>query len=224
MKDCSFTIEPGESVAVVGVSGCGKTTLVKLLLGLLRPSEGRIFIGGYDLEKVGARNVRAIVGAVMQDDQLFAGSIADNIAFFDGQHDLPRVEAAARLAAVHDEIAAMPMGYHTLIGDMARSYKTAQKSAESMKEYAEFAEERAWQDLLQQKIEAQRRFERSLKLEKTQTELVKRERARLMAGRSTTLQTTTIEQNFASAQIQRVRSQLALLQVHNVLKTWGEKQ
>jgi outer membrane protein TolC len=117
----------------------------------------------------------------------------------------------------------VPLDY-TLIHDMSRSYKSAQKSAESMKEYAEFAEERAWHDLLQQKLEAQRRFERSLRLEKTQTELVKRERARLMAGRSTTLQTTTIEQNYASAQIQRVRSQLALLQVHNLLKQWGEKE
>ncbi|WP_274381672.1 peptidase domain-containing ABC transporter [Pseudoxanthomonas koreensis] len=127
LKDCSFSIAPGESVAVVGASGCGKTTLVKLLLGLLRPSEGRICIGGYDLEKVGARNVRAIVGAVMQDDQLFAGSIADNIGFFDSVHDQARIEAAARLAAVHDDIAAMPMGYHGLIGDMGSSLSGGQK-------------------------------------------------------------------------------------------------
>ena len=127
LHECSFSIDPGESVAIVGSSGCGKTTLVKLLLGLLEPTAGRISIGGYDLRKVGPRNVRAIVGAVMQDDQLFAGSIADNIAFFDGQHDLPRVEAAARLAAVHDEIAAMPMGYHGLIGDMGSSLSGGQK-------------------------------------------------------------------------------------------------
>ncbi|KAF1699036.1 ABC transporter [Pseudoxanthomonas jiangsuensis] len=127
LKDCSFSIAPGESVAIVGASGCGKTTLVKLLLGLLKPSEGRICIGGYDLHKVGPRNVRAIVGAVMQDDQLFAGSIADNIGFFDTRHDPARIEAAARLAAVHDEIAAMPMGYHSLIGDMGSSLSGGQK-------------------------------------------------------------------------------------------------
>ncbi|AKC85667.1 peptidase domain-containing ABC transporter [Pseudoxanthomonas suwonensis] len=127
LQDCSFVIEPGESVAVVGASGCGKTTLVKLLLGLLQPSQGRICIGGYDLRKVGPRNVRAIVGAVMQDDQLFAGSIADNIGFFDGHFDPARIEAAARLAAVHDEIAAMPMGYHSLIGDMGSSLSGGQK-------------------------------------------------------------------------------------------------
>jgi len=127
LQDCSFTIDPGESVAIVGASGCGKTTLVKLLLGLLTPSAGRIRIGGYDLHKVGPRNVRAIVGAVMQDDQLFAGSIADNIGFFDAHHDPRRIEAAARLAAIHDEIAAMPMGYHSLIGDMGSSLSGGQK-------------------------------------------------------------------------------------------------
>jgi len=71
--------------------------------------------------------VRAIVGAVMQDDELFAGSIADNIGFFDPEFDLGRVEQAARLAGVHDDIAAMPMGYHGLIGDMGSSLSGGQK-------------------------------------------------------------------------------------------------
>lgn len=127
LKDCSFSVEPGESVALVGSSGCGKTTLVKLMLGLLAPTSGTIRIGGQDLRKTGPRNVRAIVGAVMQDDQLFAGSVADNISFFDPDHDQARIEAAARLAAVHDEIAAMPMGYHSLIGDMGSSLSGGQK-------------------------------------------------------------------------------------------------
>ena len=127
LKDCSFTIEPGESVAIVGASGCGKTTLVKLMLGLLEPTAGTIHIGGYDLRKVGPRSVRAVMGAVMQDDQLFAGSIADNISFFGQEHGQARIEAAARLAAVHDEIAAMPMGYHSLIGDMGSSLSGGQK-------------------------------------------------------------------------------------------------
>jgi ATP-binding cassette subfamily B protein RaxB len=127
LKGCSFTVEPGESVAIIGASGCGKTTLVKLLLGLLKPTEGTIRIGGHDLYKVGPRNIRAVVGAVMQDDQLFAGSIADNIGFFDPSYDQERIEAAARLAAVHDEIVAMPMGYHSLIGDMGSSLSGGQK-------------------------------------------------------------------------------------------------
>lgn len=127
LKDCSFTVEPGESLAIIGASGCGKTTLVKLLLGLLTPTEGTIRVGGHDLHKLGPRNVRAIIGAVMQDDQLFAGSVADNISFFDPEHDQARIEAAARLAAVHDEIVAMPMGYHSLIGDMGSSLSGGQK-------------------------------------------------------------------------------------------------
>lgn len=127
LKDCSFTVEPGESVAIVGPSGCGKTTLVKLVLGLLQPTEGVIRIGGQDLRQVGPRTVRSIVGAVMQDDRLFAGSVAENIAFFDPIHDQVRIEAAARLAAVHEEIAAMPMGYHGLIGDMGSSLSGGQK-------------------------------------------------------------------------------------------------
>jgi len=97
------------------------------VLGLLVPTEGTIRVGGHDLHKLGPRNVRAIVGAVMQDDQLFAGSVADNISFFDPEHDQARIEAAARLAAVHDEIAAMPMGYHSLIGDMGSSLSGGQK-------------------------------------------------------------------------------------------------
>ena len=127
LKDCSFKIEAGEAVAIVGASGCGKTTLVKLMLGLLTPTTGAIRIGGHDLHKTGPRNVRTMVGAVMQDDQLFAGSVADNISFFDQDYDQARIEAAATLAAVHDEIVAMPMGYHSLIGDMGSSLSGGQK-------------------------------------------------------------------------------------------------
>ena len=127
LQDCSFAVEPGESVAIVGASGCGKTTLVKLMLGLLSPTEGAIAYGGVDIRKLGAHTYRTQVGAVMQDDQLFAGSVAESIAFGDEGFDQARVEAAARLASVHDEIAAMPMGYHSLIGDMGTTLSGGQK-------------------------------------------------------------------------------------------------
>src|SRR5690606_19755656 len=127
LRDCSFRVEPGESVAIVGASGCGKTTLVKLMLGLLQPVEGAVEVGGRDIRRIGLRNYRRCVGAVMQDDQLFAGSIHDNIAFGGDGFDPARTEAAARLAAIHAEIAAMPMGYHSLIGDMGTTLSGGQK-------------------------------------------------------------------------------------------------
>ena len=127
LRDCSFRIAPGESVAIVGASGCGKTTLAKLLLGLLPAGEGEIRVDGRELGKLGAAGYRQMVAAVMQDDHLFAGSIADNIAFGEEDPDPSRIEEAARLAAVHEEIAAMPMGYHSLIGDMGTTLSGGQK-------------------------------------------------------------------------------------------------
>lgn len=127
LKNCSFRIESGESVAIVGPSGCGKTTLAKLILGLLQPTEGEIRFGGIDIRKLGPDTYRRHIGAVMQDDQLFAGSIADNISFFDPQVTHAKVEAAARLASIHDDIASMPMGYQSLVGDMGSSLSGGQK-------------------------------------------------------------------------------------------------
>ncbi|MFL9584465.1 peptidase domain-containing ABC transporter [Stenotrophomonas sp. AB1(2024)] len=127
IRNLSLAVEPGESVAVVGSSGCGKTTLVKLLLGLLVPTEGEVRLGGVPLAKVGVESYRKLVGAVMQDDQLFAGSISGNISFEDDGVDDERVRIAAELAAVHRDISAMPMGYSSLIGDMGTTLSGGQK-------------------------------------------------------------------------------------------------
>jgi ATP-binding cassette, subfamily B, bacterial CvaB/MchF/RaxB len=97
------------------------------MLGLLAPTDGKIFAGGIDIQKLGIDRYRKLVGTVMQDDQLFAGSIADNISFFDPVPDQAAVEHFARLASVHEDIAAMPMAYNTLIGDMGAALSGGQK-------------------------------------------------------------------------------------------------
>jgi len=127
LLNCSFCVAPGESIAVVGPSGGGKTTLVKVMLGLLAPTDGKVLAGGIDIQKLGIDRYRKLVGTVMQDDQLFAGSIADNISFFDPLPDQGAIERFARMAAVHDDIVAMPMAYNTLIGDMGAALSGGQK-------------------------------------------------------------------------------------------------
>ncbi len=127
LRSLSLAIEPGESVAIVGPSGCGKTTLLKLMLGIHSPQSGEIKVGGVALTKLGLRAWREMIGTVMQDDQLFAGSIADNISFFDAEPDAAWIVQCAQCAAMHEEIQAMPMGYETLIGDMGASISGGQK-------------------------------------------------------------------------------------------------
>jgi ATP-binding cassette, subfamily B, bacterial CvaB/MchF/RaxB len=127
INDISLRIEPGEHVAIVGRSGCGKTTLLKLMLGLLDPVSGERRVGEQLMSQMGKRQWRSQIGVVMQDDQLFAGSIAQNIAFFDPASDLKQIQEAAQLAAIHDEISQMPMGYETLIGDMGTAISGGQK-------------------------------------------------------------------------------------------------
>ena len=127
LRNLNVLIEPGESVAIVGPSGCGKTTLLKLMLGIHAPQRGEILVGGVPLKQLGLRAWRESFATVMQDDQLFAGSISDNISFFDPQFDAAWVEECARVASVNDDIEAMPMGYHTLIGDMGTSISGGQK-------------------------------------------------------------------------------------------------
>ena len=127
IKDLDLDIRAGESVAIVGPSGCGKTTLAKIMLGLLTPESGTVALDGRDVRNIGLANYRRHVAAVMQDDQLFAGSIADNIAFFDMAADQQKVERCARLAAIHDDILAMPMAYNSLIGDMGAALSGGQR-------------------------------------------------------------------------------------------------
>lgn len=124
---CSLRIEPGESIALTGASGSGKTTLMKILLGLLQPQEGEVRYGGVDIRRLGLSEYRRRIAAVLQNDELFAGSIAENICFFSSEPQQARIQAAARSAAVAGDIEAMPMGYHTLVGDMGASLSGGQK-------------------------------------------------------------------------------------------------
>jgi len=127
LREVNLTIEAGESVAVVGPSGCGKTTLIKLMLGVLAPTAGQVLVGGRPLEHLGLRAWRDQVGAVMQDDTLFSGSIADNISFFSAQPDREWLQQCARVASIHDDILVLPMGYQTLIGDLGVALSGGQK-------------------------------------------------------------------------------------------------
>ena len=123
----SLVIQRGEAVAITGASGCGKTTLANLLLGVLKPNDGSIHIDAVLLELLGNDVWRPMVGTVMQDDTLFSGSIADNISFFDPASEPLRIEECARLAAIHHDIETMPMGYQTLVGDMGTVLSGGQK-------------------------------------------------------------------------------------------------
>lgn len=127
LRNLNLRIEEGQSIAIVGGSGCGKTTLLKVMMGLLPPTEGEVLIGGVNIQRLSTAQYRDLIGTVMQDDQLFSGSILDNISFFDPQPNAERIETCARLAAIHEDILAMPMGYQTLIGDMGTVLSGGQK-------------------------------------------------------------------------------------------------
>jgi ATP-binding cassette, subfamily B, bacterial CvaB/MchF/RaxB len=125
-RHVNLEIKPGEIVSLVGPSGSGKTTLLKVLLGLLSPTEGQVLVNGRDLRDWDMTHYRQLVGAVMQDDLLFVGSIADAIAFGD-EVDMQRVQASAEAAAIHADIEKMPMGYSTFVGALGSSLSGGQK-------------------------------------------------------------------------------------------------
>jgi len=120
-------IEEGECVAIVGGSGCGKSTLAKVLTGLYRPTAGEVFIDGRPLRYWNNRSLRAQISFISQEDQLLAGTIAENIALFAEDLDMARVKECARIAQIAHEVDAMPMGYESLVGDMGSSLSGGQK-------------------------------------------------------------------------------------------------
>ncbi|WP_430448514.1 MAG: peptidase domain-containing ABC transporter [Pseudomonas piscis] len=118
VRKVNLTIPEGQCVAITGASGVGKSTLLKVMAGLLRPTSGSIMLGDKSIDQLGLKNYRSLLGVVLQDDHLFIGSISDNISFFDVDPDLSLVHQCATAASIHAEIERMPMGYETQVGDL----------------------------------------------------------------------------------------------------------
>jgi ATP-binding cassette subfamily B protein RaxB len=123
----NLEINEGELLAITGRTGEGKTTLLKLLLGLLEPTEGVILLNGERATPALWRAWRAEIGVVRQDDQLLSGTIADNISFFDPHLDMEKIVEAAIRAEVHLDINRMPAKYMSLIGDMGSTLSSGQR-------------------------------------------------------------------------------------------------
>jgi ABC-type bacteriocin/lantibiotic exporter with double-glycine peptidase domain len=127
VDDVSLRIEPGEVVAIVGASGSGKSTLARLLCALYRPQSGRVLFDGVDAAQWDPPVLRSQLGMVTQDGRLFAATIRDNIAMLDPEVPLDAIETAAKRACIHEEIAALPMGYDTLLPDAGASLSGGQR-------------------------------------------------------------------------------------------------
>ncbi|MGY4291844.1 ABC-type bacteriocin/lantibiotic exporter with double-glycine peptidase domain [Bradyrhizobium sp. LM2.7] len=103
LNNVNLCVAPGQFVTIMGASGCGKSTLVKIMLGLLEPTSGEVLIDGLPLGQIEPRAYREQIGAVMQEDQLLSGSIADIICFFDTTFDLQAIIDCVRIAGIHED-------------------------------------------------------------------------------------------------------------------------
>ncbi|MAD02401.1 MAG: antibiotic ABC transporter [Pseudoalteromonas sp.] len=126
-RGINFEINAGESVAIIGRSGLGKSTLLKLMTGLIKAEQGDYLLDGHSINMLGMRNFRSMCATVMQNDQLLNGSLIENISFFEPKPDINQVIEAAKGAAIWQEIQAMPMGLHTQVGDLGSSLSGGQK-------------------------------------------------------------------------------------------------
>jgi ABC-type multidrug transport system fused ATPase/permease subunit len=117
LRNITLDVEPGEHVAIVGPSGAGKTSLVNLIPRFYDPTGGTVEIDGHDLRRVTVASVRAQIGLVPQETILFAGTIAENIAYGRPSASRAEIEQAARVANAHGFIAALPRGYDTILGE-----------------------------------------------------------------------------------------------------------
>ncbi len=127
LDDVSLSIHPGEYVAIVGTTGCGKSTLMRLMLGFETPASGAIFYDGQDLRSVDPRSVRRNIGVVMQNGDLFSGDIFSNITVMHPRATLEEAWEAAELAGIADDIRKMPMGMQTLLSEGSGGISGGQK-------------------------------------------------------------------------------------------------
>jgi ATP-binding cassette subfamily B protein len=117
VRDVSLSVAPGSTVALVGRSGSGKSTLASLMLGLYEPTEGRILYDDRDLAELDLVALRRQLGVVPQHPRLFSGTVRENLALHDPSISQEDIVRATRLACIHDDITAMPLGYDTLLAD-----------------------------------------------------------------------------------------------------------
>jgi ATP-binding cassette subfamily B protein len=127
LSGVDFEAQPGQTVALLGATGSGKSTIISLLPRFYDPSEGRITIDGIDLRDVTLESLRSQIGIVLQETTLFAGPIKDNIAFGRPSATQDEIEAAARAAAAHEFIMEFPDGYGTMVGERGATLSGGQK-------------------------------------------------------------------------------------------------
>ncbi|MEV5456594.1 ATP-binding cassette domain-containing protein, partial [Streptomyces sp. NPDC052535] len=127
LNNASAIIPAGQMTAITGASGTGKSTIAKLLVGLLTVNSGEILLNGIPLSHLGPTRARRMFGCVMQDDALFHGSLAENIALFQEGAPQQQIEHSAQAACIHDDISRMPMGYRTSVGDMGSTLSGGQR-------------------------------------------------------------------------------------------------
>jgi ATP-binding cassette subfamily B protein len=127
LSNITFEAKPGETVALLGATGSGKTTIINLLPRFYDPTQGRITIDGYDLREVTLDSLRAKIGIVLQETTLFSGTIRDNIAFGKPDASDEEVVAAAKAAAAHEFILSFPQGYDTPVGERGATLSGGQK-------------------------------------------------------------------------------------------------
>jgi ATP-binding cassette, subfamily B, multidrug efflux pump len=127
LKNVSFETKPGQTVALLGATGSGKTTIINLLPRFYDPTEGKITIDGMDLRDITLQSLRAQIGIVLQETTLFQGVIRENIAFGKPDASQQEIEAAAKAAAAHDFIMEFPDGYNTRVGERGATLSGGQK-------------------------------------------------------------------------------------------------